>query len=85
MGDAHVFRIHTYDRSSTIAGATAEREVTAEYYQHEHGFVTFKDRSGGSLYMVREELVHQIERVEPGDAPLLSMTLSGGVMKDASI
>lgn len=63
MGDAHVFRIHTYDHSSTIAGATAEREVTADYYQHEHGFITFKDNSGGSLYTVREELVHQIERL----------------------
>lgn len=61
--DAHVFRVHTNNHESIVEGATTTREVTAAYYQHEHGFITFKDNRGGSLYMVREELVQQIERL----------------------
>jgi len=60
--DARVFRVRTLD-TETIAEGDRVHEVTAAYYQHEHGFVTFKDNDGQAVYAVREELVHQIERL----------------------
>jgi hypothetical protein len=59
--EPRVFRIHTQPDKTNPAGVV--HEVTAAYYQHVNGFVTFKDNAGQAVYAAREDLVSQIERL----------------------
>lgn len=59
--EPRVFRVHVLD--DTINTAHTVHEVTAAYYQHVNGFVTFKDNAGQAVYAAREDLVSQIERL----------------------
>lgn len=59
--EPRVFRAHVL--ANKDAAAATVHEITAAYYQHINGFVTFKDNDGQAVYAAREELVSQIERL----------------------
>jgi len=63
-GDCRTFRI-----TRNVLGGNAmvdEKEVLALYYQHEEGFVVFKDHTHAIVYAVAGSAVTEIERL---DAP----------------